>query len=39
MKRLILMIQFLTRIPIPVALNVTDEDFTKGFKYFRLWEV
>ena len=34
MKRLILMIQFLTRIPIPVALNVTDEDFTKGFKYF-----
>lgn len=34
MKRLILMIQFLTRIPIPMRLDVTDEDFTKGFKYF-----
>lgn len=34
MKQLILMIQFLTRIPLPISLNVTDEDFTKGFKYF-----
>lgn len=34
MKQLILMIQFLTRIPIPIALDVTDDDFTKGFKYF-----
>jgi len=34
MKQLILMIQFLTRIPLPISLDVTDEDFTKGFKYF-----
>ena len=34
MKQLILMIQFLTRIPLKVTLEVTDEDFTKGFKYF-----
>lgn len=34
MKQLILMIQFLTRIPLTIALDVTDEDFTKGFKYF-----
>lgn len=29
-KRFILMIQFLTRIPLPVNLNVTAEDFGKG---------
>lgn len=34
MKQLILMIQFLTRIPLPITLDVTNEDFTKGFKYF-----
>jgi adenosylcobinamide-GDP ribazoletransferase len=34
MKQLVLMIQFLTRIPINIALDVRDEDFTKGFKYF-----
>lgn len=34
MKQFILMIQFLTRIPLPITLDVTDEDFTKGFKYF-----
>lgn len=34
MKQLILMIQFLTRLPLPIALDVTDEDFTKGFMYF-----
>lgn len=34
MKQLVLMIQFLTRLPIKLALDVGDEDFTKGFKYF-----
>ncbi|MBN2898045.1 MAG: adenosylcobinamide-GDP ribazoletransferase [Clostridia bacterium] len=34
MKPLILMIQFLTRIPLKVTLDVTDDDFTSGFKYF-----
>lgn len=34
MKRLILMIQFLTRIPINTNLDVDTEDFTKGIVYF-----
>lgn len=32
-KRLILMIQFLTRIPIKVNLQVTNEDFGKGLVF------
>lgn len=34
MKRLILMLQFLTKYPLPFNLNVTEEDFTKGAVYF-----
>lgn len=34
MKRLILMLQFLTKYPLPFQLKVTDEDFTKGAIYF-----
>lgn len=34
MKRLILMIQFLTRIPLPFNLNVNEEDFSEGVIYF-----
>jgi len=34
MKSFILMIQFLTRIPIPIELDVTKEDFQKGPVYF-----
>lgn len=33
-KRLILMIQFLTRIPLSINLNVTEEDFSKGVIFF-----
>src|SRR5437763_361804 len=29
-RRLILMIQFFTRIPIPVKINIKDDDFGKG---------
>lgn len=36
MKRLILMIQFLTRLPIKVNLDVDEKDFKKGSKYFSL---
>ncbi|WIF94966.1 adenosylcobinamide-GDP ribazoletransferase [Caminicella sporogenes] len=36
MKRFILMIQFLTRIPIRFNLNVTEEDFLNGIIYFPL---
>ncbi len=36
MKRLILLTQFLTRIPINVNLDVDIEDFTKGIVYFPL---
>lgn len=36
MKRLILMIQFLTRIPININLDVKEEDFLKGIVYFPL---
>ncbi|WP_053956628.1 adenosylcobinamide-GDP ribazoletransferase [Inediibacterium massiliense] len=36
MKRLILMIQFFTRIPISVNLEVTEEDFSEGIVYFPL---
>jgi len=32
-KRFILIIQFLTRIPVPVNLNVTAEDFGKGLVF------
>lgn len=34
MKSLILMIQFLTRIPLPVELEVETKDFEKGVVYF-----
>ncbi len=34
MKRLILMIQFLTRIPIPTNLEVDEDDFLHGIIYF-----
>lgn len=34
MKSFILMVQFLTRIPIPVELNVTTKDFERGPVYF-----
>lgn len=34
MKRLILLIQFLTRIPINIKLNVTREDLSKAVIYF-----
>lgn len=34
MKRLILMIQFLTRVPIPVNLKVDEDDFLHGIIYF-----
>ena len=36
MKRLILMIQFLTRIPILVQLDVDEKDFLEGVIYFPL---
>ena len=34
MKRLILLIQFLTRIPININLDVTREDLSKAVIYF-----
>lgn len=34
MKRLLLMIQFLTRLPVPLNLDVETEDFEKGVVYF-----
>lgn len=34
MKRLILMIQFLTRIPLPFNLDVDENDFSEGVIYF-----
>ena len=34
MKQFILMIQFLTRLPVPVTLEVETEDFEKGIIYF-----
>lgn len=34
MKRLILMIQFLTRIPLPFNLDVKEDDFTEGVIFF-----
>lgn len=34
MKRLLLMIQFLTRLPVPFELQVETEDFEKGIIYF-----
>jgi adenosylcobinamide-GDP ribazoletransferase len=34
MKRLILLIQFLTRIPININLSVTREDLSKSVIYF-----
>lgn len=34
MKRLILLTQFLTRLPIPVAVPAEDEDFNKSIVYF-----
>jgi adenosylcobinamide-GDP ribazoletransferase len=33
LKRIILMIQFLTRIPIKTTLDVTEEDFGKGLAF------
>ena len=36
MKNFILMVQFLTRIPINVNLDVKEEDFRKGVIYFPL---
>lgn len=36
MKRFVLMLQFLTRIPINVNLEVDEEDFFKGVIYFPL---
>lgn len=34
MKSLILMIQFLTRIPLPIAIEAETKDFEKGVVYF-----
>lgn len=34
MKTLILMLQFMTRLPIPVEIEVAPEDFPRGTKYF-----
>jgi len=36
LKRLVLMIQFLTRIPIPLNLDVKEEDFAWGTVFFPL---
>lgn len=33
LKQVVLMIQFYTRIPIPVSLHVTEGDFAKGVAY------
>ena len=34
MKRLILMLQFLTKLPLPFEISATEEDFSKGVIYF-----
>lgn len=34
MKRFILTLQFLTRIPINISIDVKEEDFVKGVKFF-----
>lgn len=34
LKRFVLMLQFMTRIPIPVSLEVDEDDFGRGSKYF-----
>ncbi len=34
MRRLILTLQFLTRIPIPVQIDIKENDFAKGIIYF-----
>jgi len=34
MKRLILMLQFLTKLPLPFQIEATEEDFSKGIIYF-----
>jgi len=36
MKRFVLMLQFMTRIPININLEVDEEDFYKGMMYFPL---
>lgn len=36
MKRLILMLQFLTKLPLPFEINANEEDFSKGVVYFPL---
>ncbi|GAE88009.1 cobalamin synthase [Acetivibrio straminisolvens JCM 21531] len=36
LKRLILMIGFLTRIPIPFEFDATEEDYGKGWFLLRL---
>lgn len=34
MKRLILMLQFLTKLPLPFKIDAKEEDFSKGIVYF-----
>lgn len=34
MKRLILMLQFLTKLPLPVNIQADEKDFSKGVVYF-----
>lgn len=34
MKRLILMLQFLTKLPLPFKIDAKEEDFSKGIIYF-----
>lgn len=36
MRIFVLMLQFLTRIPIPLQIQVAEDDFGKGIKYFPL---
>jgi len=36
MKNFILMIQFLTRIPIPITIDVKEDSFVKGVAYYPL---
>lgn len=36
MKRLILMLQFLTKLPLPFNIEADEEDFSKGVIYFPL---
>lgn len=35
-KRLVLMLQFLTKLPLPFEIKADDEDFQKGIVYFPL---